>query len=690
MGIEMGQSGTDLAAKAQRLSEDFLRACQSKDYAKMQEALDAGADIDYQNVRGVSQLMAACLAVNLDMRMIGWLLDRGASPAVKNLVGDTALHEAAKREDPALLRLLAQKCASVDVSNNLGSTPLMEACAARRIEAVKILLSSGCNPNLKTEQGTSALLNATMRHDAEIVELLLKAGADANDKDSYGVTALISACQMFSRQDKDAETKSMQVVKLLLKAGADPNERAKSGNTPLAEAANCLNRKAELLLLDHGANPNVYSVSGVRGQLTPLMVACLRHDVELALRILEAKADPNFTNDKGDTAIKLLFNTNIADKKDRQNAITLTRNLLARGAKLDKSDGHGLAHYGVLMDSEELLEEAQKQGVLNQRDKEGHTALHVALFTCKEKMALKLLDLGADPNVADNEGNAPLHIHASKPVPQGIMVVIKGYLAAKEEEKRKEGEKLKKELDEAWIKMAGRLLDAGAQINAANKRGASALMASIVARANGASDDALINLLLERGADVSVRDEHSDNALVLAIKTGDLELSKKLAEALEKAGCQGDVASSIMDVCWTAPEHPQAVEAMRPVFQALIERGASANYQDEDGQTPLIVASATNQEELASLLLDLGADPNLKNNEGEVPAAQAIANNHLNITSILFARGADPDAVNNEGEDLTALAYRHARGAVINQIAQAKQDKRQKEDAGVGFAKKPF
>ena len=668
--------------KSEEQSDLFLKAFVKKDYDTMQKALDLGADIDHQNVRGASALMGAVLAENVDVKLVKWLLDRHASPLVKNRVGDTPLHEAAKKEDSQFIQLLLSKTDNPDVVNNLRSSPLMEACAARRIQNVKALLNAKADTSLKSDQGTSALLNAAMRHDNEIVEMLLKAGANVNDADSYGVTALISAAQLLSRFDQaESEAKSIRVIKTLLKAGANPNQKANSGNSPIAEAANCLNRKVVLELLNWNADPNVHSTSGVRGQLTPLMVAAIKHDVEVVHKLLEHHADANFKNDKGENALQLVFNSGISDEKDRLAVIDCIEEILSHGGELDNSNMHGLAHYGVLIDAPSLIDKAKQLGTINQQDKEGHTALHVALFTCKEKMALHLIEAGADVNLRDKAGNSPLSVLASRPIPQQVVQIIQLLLQQPDEKKRKEGERLKKELDESWIKTANALINGGATVDSQNEKGQSALTVALMTYSNGQSDMALMDLLLKNGARIELRDEQSDSPFIWALKVGNKDLSINWAQLLIDKGLGEEVTKALIDVCWTAPEHPDAVAALRPVFEALIEKGAQVNYQDEDGQTPLIVAAATNQEEMVNLLLDLGADPNLKNNEGEVPAAQAIANNHPNITNILLTRGANPLARNKEGEDLTALAYRHQRSSVINQLAEAKEKQRQTEEA---------
>lgn len=57
----------------------------------------------------------------------------------------------------------------------------------------------------------------------------------------------------------------------------------------------------------------------------------------------------------------------------------------------------------------------------------------------------------------------------------------------------------------------------------------------------------------------------------------------------------------------------------------LIENGANIDAIDNNGDTPLSVASWSGSEHVVGLLLERGANVNDKNNDGATPLHQAVA-----------------------------------------------------------------
>ncbi len=158
---------------------------------------------------------------------------------------------------------------------------------------------------------------------------------------------------------------------------------------------------------------------------------------------------------------------------------------------------------------------------------------------------------------------------------------------------------------------------------------------------------ACVRLLLERGADVRIRD-YGDNAYALhfAAEAADFEIVKMLVEAgadvvgegddhqlgvLGWATCfrrvREDVAAYLLRHgakinLWSAIALDRAddVRSMVARDPSLLSARMSRN---EHHRTPLHHAAATNRPKIVRLLLDLGADPNASDTTGATPLTTA-------------------------------------------------------------------
>jgi hypothetical protein len=77
----------------------------------------------------------------------------------------------------------------------------------------------------------------------------------------------------------------------------------------------------------------------------------------------------------------------------------------------------------------------------------------------------------------------------------------------------------------------------------------------------------------------------------------------------------------------------------------LLQRGASANQQRKDGETPLFVAAIHGYTSLVDLLLQHNAKTNLTNNDGRSPLYTAIENDRIPVVQTLLKNGANPQFV---------------------------------------------
>jgi len=77
------------------------------------------------------------------------------------------------------------------------------------------------------------------------------------------------------------------------------------------------------------------------------------------------------------------------------------------------------------------------------------------------------------------------------------------------------------------------------------------------------------------------------------------------------------------------------------------------NAKDEDGNTPLMIATATGQEDVVETLLQMGADVNVQNKNGETAIMLAVAEKQTDIIRMILQK--DPDMSLQSSKGLTVM-----------------------------------
>jgi uncharacterized protein len=414
----------------------------------------AGANARAANREGVTPLAMASLYGNA--ALIGTLLKAGADPKGRGPNGETMLMYAARNGNPDAIKVLLQARADVNATEKLrGTTALMWAAEQKHPLAVKALLEGGAD--FRARSGPAGLPRnyMAMRVLAGNVEAARKrrlaaaasgrtyqeqleferasgmntggrgftpgpgqrnapgaAGAaptpDPDDEvilaglvgsGSGGLTALV-----FAAREGDAES-----AKLLLDAGADVNQTTEYGWTPLLTATNNRHYKLATNLIERGADVNIANKGGwtplylatdnrnIEGGDYPVPAADMDH-LEFIKVLLDSGANPN-GRIKDDTLGRTIFTmqwffesgatpfVRAAQSSD----IDLMELLLKYGADpkmpTDYNDTALTVAAGI----------GWVEGVTYERSaKDNVDAVRM------------LLNLGLDPNAANNDGRTPL------------------------------------------------------------------------------------------------------------------------------------------------------------------------------------------------------------------------------------------------------------------------------------------
>jgi uncharacterized protein len=290
-----------------------------------------------------------------DAKTVRALVNEKVDVNARSSDGSTALLWTAHWNDSDTAVVLLGAGADANATNDFGMTPLSEACTNANAALVRALLKSGAHPNTAIATGETPLMTCAKTGSADAVRMLVEYGAAVNAKEpAQNQTALMWA----------AAERHPNVVQALIEAHADLKTNTKQGFTAIHFAAREGDIESVKLFLDAGVDINLETqAEGVKNRVanqlgvqktqgmigyTPLLVAVVRGQVDLALYLLEHDADPNilaagytplhWASSKWEsfTANPVYgFEDAMSGIPDRQAKLRLVKALLAHGANVN-------------------------------------------------------------------------------------------------------------------------------------------------------------------------------------------------------------------------------------------------------------------------------------------------------------------------------------------------------------------
>jgi ankyrin repeat protein len=342
-----------------------------------------------------------------DQAAVRALLQTGVDVNATQVDGSTALHWAAYNEDAETVALLLRAKANVNAVNHYGVPPVAVACTSGSAAIVKLLLEAGADANATMKGGETVLMLASRSGNVETVKALLARGAKHDTRERHGQTALMWA----------AAEGNTAVVRALIEAGADIKATLESGFTPffLAVREGRLDTVRAFLAAGIDVNATVprpdnapRSTAGsyirpVDRGTSALLLAVQNGHFELAIALVDAGADPNDVR-SGFTALHTISWVRRPDSSDnsdpapaagagRMTSLEFVREIVKRGANANFR----------------LAKGAPKQPNTSSRiESDGATPILFAADRSDVPLMRLLVELGADPLLPNFNNTTPL------------------------------------------------------------------------------------------------------------------------------------------------------------------------------------------------------------------------------------------------------------------------------------------
>jgi len=416
------------------------------------------ADVNAPQADGTTALHWAARWDNLETADL--LIHAGADPKPANRDGATPMFLAAQNGNAAMIEKLLKAGADANAPVlSHGETALMMSARTGNVAAVKVLLDHGAQPNAKdTLRGTTAAMWAAEQGHASVIQLLAEHGADLAAQ-SASITPLRRRGLGFA-----------PLTAAGAKAGGTPAP-PKGGLTALLFAI----REGEIdcvkVLVASHVDVNQPSVDSS----SPLLVAVQNGYYDIASFLIDHGANPNLANSKGWTPLYLAVKnrnpeTTALPAPSTDGVLDMIKILLDHGANPN-------------LRIKAATEVHQGMTALWLKEEGATPLLRAAL--CGDLTVVKLLIAhGADSLIPTSDHTTPLMVASGVGWADGM---------------------LREYSEDQTIELIKLLLSLGADVNAANDHGITALHGAGYKGANKA-----VQLLVDRGAKLDALDKGED------------------------------------------------------------------------------------------------------------------------------------------------------------------------------------
>lgn len=561
----------------------------------------------------------------------------------------------------------------------------------------------GAKPTAVSKNGVSILMycaaNASKGSDAAYNFLqILQKEPNLSQEDKEGKTVIHALVE--GRNDKLFELALPYFLPEFKTKKLDINKPIKSGSTPISMCVDSVNPEMLFHILENGGDPNQKSQNKFSEISYPLhmMVATDKPDGTMVKLAIEKGADVWIRDDNGNNvwaffAMRQTFSQEIFEILEMAGAITdetYSKNELNLYSAIFRSqptpeemgyekdeDGQYRPKKNFKIDMKKINEKIKNDLISNTlflinknisvdpqiefnpkiKDKseiKGTSAISGAMLNMEPEIVKLLIEKSKNLNMVDKDGLSPLLCALDTNIKENEGMVLM-LLANSGKNIEKDLKNVTQKRDKKKNYYLNLLLKNGANPNhKVYEEIPTAFMKAIEL-----NDIDAIGLFLKYGCSPLERSEDGISPLIGSIIYGKTDLFLAMMEYINKNSPEKikETADTLLRAVYSSPEKHEVRAFFREALKiSFKEYPEMINYQDEEGNTPLIVAAATLQEDVVDILLSIGADPNKLNKSHECALLHAIVNGKGDIVKSLRRFGVNMEETDSDGDNMKKVA----------------------------------
>jgi ankyrin repeat protein len=526
----------------------------------------------------------------------------------------------------AIVKSLMEAGADINRADAAGEIMLHHAAMRNDGPMVKDLLDKGAQINARSADGRTALMYALEKNRIPIAELLIKKGADVNatDRKRQNILHYLAPLQQAG-----------QLIALLPAEGVNVNAKDDTGRTPLLVAAMSARWSNVELFASKGADVNIADSTGK----TPVLMAAEKGNLTAVKTLIDRGSDVKKADASGQTVLHYL-----AGQRGKA-VVQMIPEIIAKGGQVNAKSASGATPAGMAVagGNTAVFAALLESGI----DKDGLelNSLPLAVFAYEKRqkeIAKTLLEKGADVKKTGSLGETMLHAVAAQDDWQFANFVL-GYnpdLNARDDTGRTP---LLSAIDKSAIRVAGLLIEKGADVNVKDRQGQTSLHYLAAAR----NATGLMAKAQAAGIKVDAKDNSGRTPLAIAVESNRVDNVEYLLNmGADVNGTDHNGVDLIL----------VAYGKNRAMLNLFITKGGSLDAKSPDGKTLLLMSLEQNDTPLLKLLTEKGANVNERQANGKYPLEFAIEKRHFNNTKLLLDSKADFRVRDAKGNPLLTLA----------------------------------